>query len=237
MAPATIIGSTISFVVSRSVLKTWVHRMVAHDSRFAALSLVLKHDGLKLLFMIRLCPLPYSLSNGAISTIPTVNWVNFMIATALASPKLLIHVFVGAKLGEIAEHGGEMDAKTKAISYLSVVIGALAGVLTGWIIYRQTKARARQLEAEEADNARVESADDLERQYSDDPNALAAADLLREADDISLRTADADEEVGVYRDAFDDSDLDTDGAREIDDPNDVFNKGEDDEAEGLTPPK
>jgi uncharacterized membrane protein YdjX (TVP38/TMEM64 family) len=126
-----------------------VERLVSHDKRFAALSLTIKHDGLKLLVMIRLCPLPYSLSNGAVATIPTVRWSSFALATALASPKLLLHVFVGAKLAEIAEKGGSMDAKTKTISYLSVIIGMMAGVITGWVVYRQTKARARRIEAEE----------------------------------------------------------------------------------------
>ncbi|KAJ9648591.1 Tlg2-vesicle protein [Coniosporium tulheliwenetii] len=169
VATATILGSTASFLASRSLLKSLVHRLIAHDPRFAALALTLKHDGLKLLIMIRLCPLPYSLSNGAIATFPTVHPLAFMAASAAASPKLLLHVFVGAKLGDIAEKGGSMDAKTKAISYLSIVIGMVAGAATGWIIYRQTKARARELEQLEEENARGSTREQLVRGYSDDP--------------------------------------------------------------------
>lgn len=84
MSTATIVGSTCSFIVSRTVLKGFVGRLTEKNKQFDALSLVLKHDGLKLLVMIRLCPLPYSISNGAISTIPTVTWLNFMTATAIA---------------------------------------------------------------------------------------------------------------------------------------------------------
>ena len=109
VASATIVGSTCSFLASRYFLQSYVDRLVKNDSRFAALALTLKHDGIKLLIMIRLCPLPYSFSNGAISTIPTVTWQSFMFATAIVSPKLLLHVFVGAKLGELAERGAEMD--------------------------------------------------------------------------------------------------------------------------------
>jgi len=111
--------------------------MVATDKRFAALSLTLKHDGIKLLCMIRLCPLPYSISNGAISTFPTVRPWAFMAATALSTPKLMIHIFIGTRLRMLAEEGRKMDAKTRAINYGSVVGGLILGVATGWIIYKR----------------------------------------------------------------------------------------------------
>lgn len=123
--------------------------MVATDKRFAALSLTLKHDGVKLLVMIRLCPLPYSVSNGALSTFPTVTAAKFAVATAFTTPKLLIHVWIGARLAALAEDGGEMDLKTKMMNYFSIALGVLAGVGTGWFIYKRTMRRAAQLEAEE----------------------------------------------------------------------------------------
>lgn len=229
VASATIIGSTASFMVSRHLLQNFVSRLIKNDSRFAALALVIKHDGLKLLVMIRLCPLPYSLSNGALSTIPTVNWLQFMVATALVSPKLLLHVFVGAKLGELAEKGKQMDARTKAVSYISIGIGLIAGAATGWIIYRQTKLRAKELEDQERQHVRTNSRDTIRSEYSDDPGALEAAEALREdEDDISLRDGwddeyeDDDEEP--YRDNLSD---DTD-AQEV---GDVFDAEDGDEEE------
>lgn len=225
-ASASVVGSTVSFILSRSVLKNMVHRLVAHDKRFAALALTLKHDGIKLLVMIRLCPLPYSLSNGAIATFPTVHWASYAAATAIISPKLMLHVFVGSQLEKIAEGGGKMDAKTKAISYVSIVIGLIAGVATGWIMYRKTTERAAQLEAEERAGVRRASIEDLERQYADDPDALEAAETLREEeDDISLRTGWGDDE---YHD--DPPELDDD----LEISNDPFKAGDGDEEEETT---
>lgn len=137
VASATVIGSLCSFLVSRTVLSKFVHRLIANDKRFAALSLTLKHDGLKLLCMIRLCPLPYSISNGAMSTFPTVRPFMFALATAIASPKLLIHVFIGSRLAAIARSGEKMDAGTKAINYVSIAAGAVLGTATGWFIYQR----------------------------------------------------------------------------------------------------
>jgi golgi apparatus membrane protein TVP38 len=61
VSSATIAGSLASFIASRTVLSNYVHKLVGKDKRFEALALTLKHDGLKILCMIRVCPLPYSL--------------------------------------------------------------------------------------------------------------------------------------------------------------------------------
>ena len=135
MATATVVGSTCSFIVSRSVLSNYVHRLVANDTRFSALSLVLKHDGLKLLCMIRLCPLPYSISNGAISTVPTVDPRMYALATAIVTPKLLIHIFIGSRLAAIGD--GKMDAGTRAFNWISIIVSMIIGAVTGWLIYRR----------------------------------------------------------------------------------------------------
>lgn len=223
VASATVLGSTASFLVSRTILRSYVERMTGNDKRFTALSLTLKHDGIKLLIMFRLCPLPYSFSNGAISTIPTVQWPQFMLASTIASPKLLLHVFIGSRLGAIAESGGKMDAKTKLVSYVSIFIGLCAGIATGWFMYTKTKARARELEAEEreaairGDTGDEESlAEEGRYQYSDDAMEREATAAIREQDGISLHS-----DAG-YRDASF-SEEDEGDARSLDD---VFKHGD-----------
>ena len=214
-ASATIIGSTASFLASRAVLSGYVHRLVQNDTRFAALSLVLKHDGFKLLCMVRLCPLPYSFSNGAIATIPTVHWAKFALATAVAAPKLLIHIFIGSRIARIAEEGGKMSAGDKAWNYLGIAIGAIIGVVTGWVIYKQTKKRAEELESQEEHAASsrrrsVTGGRPFSRApgYADDPEAQAADTLTRGmagGDEISLQEErgyhDIDDDVSE-RDVF-----------------------------------
>jgi uncharacterized membrane protein YdjX (TVP38/TMEM64 family) len=225
VATANVIGSVCSFIVSRSVLKSFVSRLTEKNTQFAALSLVLKHDGLKLLAMIRLCPLPYSLSNGAISTIPTVTWQNFGLATAIATPKLLLHIFVGSQLGNLAENGEKMDTKTKVISYISIAVGSIIGALTGYLVYVRTKARAKQLEAEEVAAARSDRRSSTTAGgYLDDDERDAVTALRRDDDDISLHpTHDDLEGGGEYRDDF----TDDEDAQE----RDVFDSGDGYESE------
>lgn len=198
VATATVVGSLCSFLISRTVLRRFVERLVTEDKRFEALNLVLQHDGLKLLIMIRLCPLPYSLSNGAISTFPTVKPSMFMLATAAATPKLLIAVFIGSRLAIIAKNGEKMDAATKAVNWISIILGGLLGVATGWLIYSRTMARSRQIETQERSGGRQPTSQPPE--FMDDPEEQAATATLIRDDQIDFLHEDAteyrDEETG-----------------------------------------
>ncbi len=136
-----------------------------------------------------------------------------MLATALASPRLLIHVFIGSRLRIIADEGSKMDFKTKLVNWGSIAFGILLGITTGWIIYRQTKRRAKQLqEEEEGGEGEVEQETRplARRGYSDDPEQerLAVARqgaAERRRDDISLHEQGEDD----YRDLeSDDHDAD-----------------------------
>lgn len=222
-ATATVAGSYCSFIVSRTVLRKYVERMVANDKRFAALTLTLKEDGLKLLCMIRLCPLPYSLSNGAMSTFPSVQPEMYALATAIITPKLFIHVFIGSRLAAIAK-GGEMTGTTKLVNWASIVFFGLLGASVGWFIYRKTMERARQLEAEEQnrvqDSSRRTGAPPPE--FMDDPEAQAAAETLAHDDD-DVAYFDDVPSPQPYRDGAADED-------------DIFSKGDgdDDDVHGGT---
>lgn len=197
---ATVAGSVASFLASRTILSKYVHRLVGQDKRFEALALTLKHDGLKILCMIRFCPLPYSLSNAAMSTFPTVHPLSFALATLIASPKLLIHVFIGSRMAAIGERGEKMDASTKAINWASIIIGGILGITVGYIIYQRTMARAAELEIEELEaGVGIPRA----RRYSDEGITTEDTDAaaLMDDDDISLWDHHGN---GEYRDEFSD---------------------------------
>lgn len=61
----------------------------------------------------------------------------FAVATAAATPRLLIAIFIGSRLAVIAKSGEKMDTATKAINWASIVFGVALGGLTGWLIYKR----------------------------------------------------------------------------------------------------
>ncbi|KAI1843373.1 hypothetical protein JX266_010370 [Neoarthrinium moseri] len=221
VATATVAGSGVAFLTSRTVFSKYVHALVGTDKRFVALGHVLRHDGLLVLAGIRFCPLPYSLSNGFLATIPNISPVSFALATALATPKLLVHVFIGSRLAELAERGDEMTAGDKAINYISMLLGALLGMAIGLVIYKRTMARASELAREEAaENGGMLGPDD-EVDYEDleegvlnrSPSRQAEADAaaLMDDDDISLWETDGIDDG--YRDEDELADLQDNGAK------------------------
>jgi uncharacterized membrane protein YdjX (TVP38/TMEM64 family) len=227
LATATVVGSFVSFIASRTVLRSYVERLMENDKRFAALTLTLKQDGLKLLCMVRLCPLPYSLSNGAMSTFQTVQPTMYALATAIITPKLFIHVFIGSRLAAIARSGETMSAGTKAVNYTSMAVFGLIGAAVGAYIYRRTMARARELEAEEEAAVRdsVRRTGRPPKQFMDDPEAQAAAETVAQDDAVDYFDEPASES-NQYRD------------EPIDDE-DPFGRGDGtvDEGVGLRSPK
>ncbi|RYO87752.1 hypothetical protein DL764_008827 [Monosporascus ibericus] len=193
VAAATVFGSTAAFVASRTVLSRYVHRLVGADRRFVALGQVLRHDGLLVLAGLRFCPLPFSLSNGFLATIPSISPLGFALATALATPKLLVHVFIGSRLAKLAESGDKMTVGDKAVNYLSMLVGSAVGLVVGLVVYRRTMARAEQLAREELEAGTGGGPvidDRLRDDYGDLEEDLVAAQLLGEADEAALMSED-----------------------------------------------
>lgn len=200
VASATVAGSAAAFLTSRTIFSSYVDRLVGADRRFVALGQVLRHDGLLVLAGIRFCPLPYSLSNGFLATIPNINPLRFAAATALATPKLLVHVFIGSRLAQLAEDD-DMSTGDKIINYMSMLVGGLLGMGIGLFVYRRTMARAEELAREEgadggaaaalAGDADYEDAEEgLLQNHDATPRGESDAAALMDDDDISLWETD-----------------------------------------------
>ncbi|ATY63777.1 TLG2-vesicle of 38 kDa [Cordyceps militaris] len=149
-AAACTLGSLCAFVASRTVLGGFVERMVGKDPRFMALAQVMRKEGILYLTAIRFCPLPFSLSNGFLATIPSITPLAFTVSTALSSVKLLVHVFIGSRLAVLFEKGAEMSTRDKVINWTGMALSGLVGLAVGFVIYRRTMKRAAEIAREQA---------------------------------------------------------------------------------------
>ncbi|TWU76859.1 Tlg2-vesicle protein [Metarhizium rileyi] len=186
-AVACTLGSLCAFLASRTVLSGYVDRLVGRDHRFIALGQVLRRDGILYLTAIRFCPLPFSLSNGFLASIPSITPLSFTISTALSTPKLLVHVFIGSRLAILAEEGDKMSAGDKAVNYIAMAVGGAVGLVVGLAIYRRTMARAAELASGERQE--IGAAEQGHARY-DDPDATLLdpedAAAIMSDDDVSL---------------------------------------------------
>lgn len=184
-AAATVAGSTCSFLAARGVLAGYVNRLVGRDKRFVALGQVLRRDGLGVLAMVRFSPLPYSLSNGFLATVPRLRVGGFAVATGLATPKLFVHIFIGSRLALLASSGDKMTARDRAINYISMLVFGAVGAAVGYLIWKRTMSRAEELAHEEG----LDSVDDL----SAAAGTTSAGEVHRTADG-TLEVVDDDED-------------------------------------------
>ncbi|KAL6895524.1 hypothetical protein HDV57DRAFT_12933 [Trichoderma longibrachiatum] len=200
-AAACVVGSLAAFLACRTVLSGHVHRLIGTDHRFVALGQVLRKDGLLYLTGIRFCPLPFSLSNGFLATIPSISPLTFVISTALSTPKLLIHIFIGSRLAIIAEQGDSMSLRDKVVNYTGMIVGGAIGAAAGIIIYRRTMARAEELAREEA--VIIAAEEGAVAAYEDTDDTLMdpedAANVMGD-DDVSLWDTQGDDGWGEYND-------------------------------------
>ncbi|KAK0731598.1 hypothetical protein B0H67DRAFT_565296 [Lasiosphaeris hirsuta] len=223
VASATVAGSTAAFFTSRGVFSGYVHRLVGKDARFVALGQVLRRDGLGVLAMIRLSPLPYSLSNGFLATVPSIRPGGFALATACAtyafpfflsravtnesSPKLAVHVFIGSRLALLVESGDKMSGADRAINYASMFFGGLMGFTVGILIYRRTMARAAELaaaggleegEGADSDIERQAGDNDEEGGYADAENSRLIRGNAAMAGDVDAAALMDDDDISLW---------------------------------------
>lgn len=110
------------------------------NEKIRAFSEILRDDSsLLLLTLIRLCPLPYSLSNGALAAVPELPALTFFLASLFTSPKLFIHIFIGSKIKELGD--ANKTTSTKVIDLISIAITVVALTLSTYLIYKRMKMK------------------------------------------------------------------------------------------------
>jgi len=130
-----------------------IKRMTSSNEKWQALESVVKHNGTPLIILVRLCPLPWVYSNMFFASIENVNLWQFVLATIVMTPRILLQVFIGSRVALFSdgEHRGEMDTASKILNAVSIVFGIGVGIGTGVLVYRLTLRKVRELEGLPAD--------------------------------------------------------------------------------------
>lgn len=74
----------------------------------------------------------------------------YIVSATLSAPRILIHVFMGAKLYELIDSDvrAHQDTATKVRNVISIIIGLLLGVGSSWLIWKET-SRILDLDSDE----------------------------------------------------------------------------------------
>lgn len=139
LASGAVLGSIASFCLFKTLLHTQAERLVHSNRRFEAFAAILQeNNSYWVLALLRLCPFPYSLTNGAIAAVYGISVRNFSIAQVITTPKLLIYLFIGSQIRSIGE---DESAESKLFDLLSIVVTIVFFTLTAWILYSRTQRK------------------------------------------------------------------------------------------------
>ncbi|OBZ81916.1 Golgi apparatus membrane protein tvp38 [Choanephora cucurbitarum] len=139
--PATIgsfVGSVLTLILVRqSRLLSWLKLSESRQEKFEAIEAAIGQAGFKMLLLVRICPIPWQLSNLFLSLCQdTVSWQQYTLAAFIASFKYNWEVWVGSQLADLSNP--DLPPTTHRITLITMAIGlaVLAGVFF-WL-YRAT---------------------------------------------------------------------------------------------------
>lgn len=171
IAFSSIAGSLCSFLLFKYVLNDKAEMLIRSNKRFNAFSAILRdNNSFWLLALIRLCPLPYSLTNGSLAAIPGITALNFTLGSLISSPKLVLYLFIGSKIKNIGETKNNWE---RAVDIGSILLTVVALLVTSWVLFTKTQNRLIELEIQreldlEASNQLIGDYDETEFDIDND---------------------------------------------------------------------
>lgn len=139
IALGAVSGSITSFCLFKTLLRSQAQKLVHSNRRFEAFAAILQeNNSYWVLALLRLCPFPYSLTNGAIAAVYGIPVRNFSIAQVITTPKLLIYLFIGSRIRSMGE---DESTGSRLFDLMSIVITIVVFTITAWVLYAKTQKK------------------------------------------------------------------------------------------------
>ncbi|MEG3920437.1 TVP38/TMEM64 family protein [Microcoleus sp. T3_A4] len=136
---ASILGAVFAFAIGRYLCRDRVVKYMESHPKFKALDRAVSQQGLKIVFLTRLCPLfPFNLLNYALG-ITQVSLKDYVLGSFGMIPGTIMYVYSGSLVGEVAAIGTESvyaSPQDSAVKWLINIISFLATVAVTVFITR-----------------------------------------------------------------------------------------------------
>lgn len=136
---ASILGAVFAFAIGRYLCRDRVVKYMESHPKFKALDRAVSQQGLKIVFLTRLCPLfPFNLLNYALG-ITQVSLKDYVLGSFGMIPGTIMYVYSGSLVGDIAAIGTETlytNPQDSAVKWLINIISFIATVAVTMSITR-----------------------------------------------------------------------------------------------------
>jgi uncharacterized membrane protein YdjX (TVP38/TMEM64 family) len=134
-----VLGSAGAFLIARYVARSWLERRIAGSRRLAAVQRVVARDGFRIVLLLRLSPLiPFDALNYALG-LTRVRFRDFLLASVGMLPAILLYVYSGRVLGDVARLAGGAPVEQGAWFYVVLGLGFVATAAVTVLITRRAR--------------------------------------------------------------------------------------------------
>ena len=134
------LGAAVTMLLGRFVLKDWVSKKAEKYPTLGAINLAIKSEGLKLIFLLRLCPLiPFNLLNYMMGITP-ISVLHYNIGSIGMIPGTMVYVFIGTTISDIATMATHKSKSGQMLSLVLIIVGtilACGGIVWVSIVAKQ----------------------------------------------------------------------------------------------------
>ena len=139
------LSAMLSFHILRRLLANlhgqWdIQDRIKSDRRFRALQTAVRERGMPMAILARFCPLPYCYTNLLLASLDSVSPFMYAVSTFATSPRLLLPLFMGAKMYELSDRDirANLDPHTKRLNAFFVLASIGLAIGSSWYIWRET---------------------------------------------------------------------------------------------------
>lgn len=140
VSPASVAGSTLAFLLGRTVARERIKRRIERNTRFSAIDAAVEANGLKVVFLLRLSPIfPFTLLNYALG-LTRVRLRDFILGSFLGMlPGTFLYVYLGSSVASIATLTSGKAANGGTAGHLLFWGGLVATILVVMLVTRTAR--------------------------------------------------------------------------------------------------
>jgi uncharacterized membrane protein YdjX (TVP38/TMEM64 family) len=132
-------GAVLAFVMARYLLRRYIERFVLRHPRLAAIDRAVEHEGVRLVFLLRLSPVvAYVLLNYVLG-ISRVRFRDYLAGSIGMLPTAAAYVYAGKVAGDVASIAGGAAAPRGPLWYVAIGVGLVATLVATALITRAAR--------------------------------------------------------------------------------------------------
>ncbi len=148
MEIGTAIGLALNFLIARYVARGPITRLLARNDKFRLIDQAIGREGGKIVFMLRLCPLPFGLSNFCYGLTAVRFWPYFFASVAGIIPGNFFFTWVGASANAgLQDTLGASHKQHHPFEYVMMGVGLVSAFFVLSYVARLAKAAVAEANA------------------------------------------------------------------------------------------